>query len=48
MNDPIYNEATYNDYDTNECEYCGEPCSGEFCNDNCRRAYAQDNYNLER
>ena len=27
----------------NECEYCGDPCVGPFCNSDCRKAYESDN-----
>jgi len=26
----------------NECGYCGEPCEGEFCNKDCKKAYEND------
>jgi hypothetical protein len=27
----------------NECDYCGSPCDGEFCDRDCKRAYIADN-----
>ena len=24
--------------DENNCGYCGDPCDGSYCNDNCKRA----------
>lgn len=26
-----------------ECEFCGEPCNGEFCSSECRKAYLAEN-----
>jgi hypothetical protein len=26
----------------NECDFCGEPCNGEFCDSNCKKAYMND------
>lgn len=27
----------------NNCAYCGEPCDGEFCSRECRKAYLAEN-----
>ncbi|AFM54818.1 hypothetical protein B620_gp40 [Croceibacter phage P2559S] len=33
----------YDDEKENECDYCGEPCNGSFCDSNCRKGYIHDN-----
>ena len=27
----------------NECDFCGEPCNGRYCDSQCKKAYEQDN-----
>lgn len=27
----------------NNCDYCGEPCEGRFCNSDCKKAHQYDN-----
>lgn len=27
----------------NECDFCGEPCNGRYCDNQCKKAYEQDN-----
>ena len=31
------------EYPENECDFCGEPCDGSFCNSQCKKAHEQDN-----
>lgn len=31
------------EYPENECAFCGEPCEGRYCDNNCKKAYEQDN-----
>lgn len=26
-----------------ECAFCGEPCNGRYCDNQCKKAYEQDN-----
>lgn len=40
---------TYDDWKTqspydneNECGFCGDPCSGSYCGDSCKRADIDD------
>ena len=27
----------------NECAYCGDPCDGRYCSNDCRKGYEADN-----
>jgi hypothetical protein len=27
----------------NECAFCGEPCEKRYCDNQCKKAYEQDN-----
>lgn len=27
----------------NECAYCGEPCEKRYCDNECKKAYENDN-----
>lgn len=35
------NPTNFVDNDS-ECEYCGESCSGDFCDSDCKEGYEQD------
>lgn len=31
------------EYQGDECNYCGEPCAGDYCSKQCKKAYEQEN-----
>lgn len=42
MNYDDWKLQTPDELGEDECGYCGEPCDGEFCDNNCKKAYLND------
>ena len=38
-----WKQETPPESEESECAFCGEPCTGEFCDSNCKKAYKYDN-----